>query len=348
MFKAIRDAGRRKLRPVEDLKAPMSFILKVMRRLALAYHRTQDRVLLERGIMFTGTPARRFSDIENYTSHAAIHRLEGLNLPQALGRPGIAPHAWFADPQSADAISRRHGGYVTRALFEVIMADFPVDAVRTPENRVTEGHIQSPHKSQVPFTVYAKEMTAVAVRHAERPIITPDSSAAPTRAAEHRLFALVQVADDISGAAVFQRSPGSDLYRLVLIGMRDRSASPASDVAHRLDRRAFKKFIEAIRFWPGVTFDFIGAAEPPAAAMGFSLFRYLRNREMRRLQTLSDEAYTAERRRVTAYQYPTFPRRAVVTRRDTLKAMLKEIPRWALNTVRPMKHPQTIVEKGEV
>ncbi len=324
----------------------MNFMSIILRRLALAYHRTQDRVLLARGVIFTGTPALRFADIENYYSHAAIHRLEGLGLPRALGRPGIAPHAWFADPQSAAAIGRRHGGYATGALFEAIMADFPVGVVLMPENRVTGGHIQSPHSGPVPFTVYAKAVTAVARRYAGRPAVTPGASAAPNRTAEHRLFALVQVADDISGAAVFQRSPGSDLYRLALIGMRKRGATPTGAAARRLDHRAFKRFIEAIRFWPGVTFDFIGAAEPSAAAMGFSLFRYLRNSEMRRLNALSAEAYAAERRSVTAHRYPAFPRRAVVTRGDTLKAMLKEIPGWVLRIGRSSQHLKRASGKG--
>jgi len=310
------------------------FSTPLMHRLALAYYRTQDRELLKRGVSFYGTPAKSYADIQNYYTHAAIHSLEGLGVPLALGRPGVAPHAWFASRKSAEAMGRRHAGYADQDLFDAIMAEFPVEAVMTPENVVTAGRLSAAALNPSRYTVFAKALTAVPRR--PRPLsggmgIGP---ASPSQAAEQRIYALVKVEDDILGAAVFQREPGRDLYRLALIGMRRRSDRLTDPRLHRQAPVAFKRFNEAIRLWPGVSFDFVGAAEPAAAAMGHSLFRYLRKLEMKRLEALSPAEYAVERRGVTTYRYPTFPREAIVTHGDTLRAMCTEGPQWLFRRLR--------------
>lgn len=303
--------------------------IRLRHRVALAYHRTQDRVLAKRGRQFRGTPAKRFEDIRNYFTHAAIHRLEDLLPPKALGRPGISDHAWFASRQSAGAIGRRHGGYRSAKLFDVIMKDTPLDAVLAPSCLVTMGCVGDPSRFSQHYAVYAVALTVAARnRYCRREEDAQDQSPAAV-VTEHRLFAIVRLAEDIVGAAIFQRDAGSDLYRLALIGMRP----PREDRLHdcrRLEHLAFKRFNAAIRRWPGVSFDFIGAAEPEAAAMGYSLFRYLRKIEMVRLQALGPKEYDAERRRVTSYRYPVFSRDEVVTPSATIRAMLTEAPRWAL------------------
>ena len=307
---------------------------RLMQRLALAYHRTQDRILLQRGAPFWGTPAGRYRDIATYITHAAINHLEGLPVPRGLGRPGIADHAWFASRQSAAAMGCRHGGYRSGNLFHHIMRGFPLETVLTADGLVESGTVGPTEGLSLPYWVYAAERTVVR-RHTDG----HDSGETPVAestgvAVEHRLYAVVRLKTDIVGAVIFQRDPGSDLYRIAYIGMRRRWDHPVSRRRRRLAHTAFKRFNAAIRHWPGVTFDFIGAAEPEAAAMGYSLFRHLRALEMTRLKSLAPEGYAAERRRVTSYRYPVFPREAVATPGQTLKAMLMETPRWVLRTCR--------------
>ncbi|MFH1984950.1 MAG: hypothetical protein ABIL58_24170 [Pseudomonadota bacterium] len=307
---------------------------QVLRRLALAYHRAQDRILVQRGLQFRGTPARYYEDIRNYITHAAIHHLEGMPPPRALGHPGIAAHAWFASRQSADAVGHRHDGYRTGALFDEMMKDFPLDALLAPRCLVEAGRVGDPATLSLAYTVTAAALTVVSRPSDNHPEISVQDRSSLSVAVEHRIFSIVRLENDIVGAAIFQRDSGSDLYRLALIGMRRRSGHPADARRRRLEHLAFRRFNAAIRHWPGVSFDFIGAAEPEAAAMGYSLFRYLRKKEMARLKALATQDYAAERRRVTSYRYPVFPRAAVVSPGQTLKTMLMETPRWVLHTCR--------------